>query len=88
LTHINEHNNRGKHRKSRRVVNFSPLGYYAYGDKCDNNIESNSENITQPFRNSKCPAIKKIRGNTPIINISINGVKYNDINAKGLTSND
>jgi len=88
LTHINEHNNRRKHRKSRRVVNISPLGYYTYSDKHDNNIEFNSENLAQSFGNSKRSPNKKIGGNPPTADISEYRVQHDDINAKGLTSND
>jgi hypothetical protein len=88
LTHINEYDNRRKHRKGRRVVNISSLGYNTYSNKYDNNLEFNSENLAQSFGISKRSAVKKIRGNPLIADISEYRFQYDDINAKGLTSYD
>jgi len=80
---INEHNSRRKHKRG-TTLNYYITSDYDHNYRYNSYLKFNSENITQSFGNNEHTPNKKIRGNTLIADISINGFKYNDLSGKSL----
>ncbi len=87
LLHLNEHNSRRKCERGATLNNYI-TNNYDNNNRHNGYIEFNSENLAQSFGISKRSAVKKIRGNPLIADISEYRFQYDDINAKGLTSYD